>query len=83
VKIPIVLPDELSVIKTCVATCWEVGEEKLSFYIIRSTHHLDDILISASLVKDIEGKKNAKEIFFTKTLQFSHEAKLLTRCPKN
>jgi len=56
-------------------------EFKLLYY--SSTHYLDDILISASLVKDIEGKKNAKEIFFTKTLQFSHEAKLLTRCPKN
>jgi len=66
VKIPIVLQNELSGIKTCVVRSWEVEEDKLSFYIIHSTHHLDDILISASLVKDIEGKKNAKVIFSQK-----------------
>jgi len=83
VRIPIVLPDELSVIKACIATCWEAEEEKVRLCIIRSTLHLDDILVSTSLVKDIEGKKNAKVISSTKTLRFSHEGKLLTRCSRN
>lgn len=72
-----------SVIKACVATCWEAEEEKVRLCIIRSTLHLDNIIISTSLVKDIERKKNVKVISSTKTLQFSHEEKLLTRCPKN
>ena len=82
VRIPIVLPDELSVIKACVATCWEAEEEKVRLCIIRSTLHLDNILISTSLVKDIEGKKNAKVISSPETLQFSHEGKLLTLVQK-
>jgi len=83
VRIPIVLPDELSVIKACIATCWEAEEEKVRLCIIRSTLHLDNVLVSTSLVKDIEGKNNAKVISFTKTLRFSHEGKLLTRCSRN
>jgi len=71
VRIPIVLPDELSVIKACVATSWEAEEEKVCLSIIRSTLHLDNILVSASLVKDIEGKKNAKDIGISKIYFFS------------
>ena len=82
-RILIVLPDEYSVIKACVATCWKAEEEKVRLCIIRSTHHLEDVLISTSLLKDIEGKENVRVISKLKTLQFSHEAKLLTRCPKN
>ena len=82
VRIPIVLPDELSVIKACVATCWKLEKEGVRFCIIRPTLHLDNILISDALLKDIDKEKNVQVISLAKTLQFSREGKLLTCCPR-
>jgi hypothetical protein len=82
-RIPIVLPDELSVIKACVATCWKLETKEVRFCMIRSTLHLDDILISEPLLKDIEMDTNVQTISSAKKLRFSQNGKLLTRCHKD
>jgi len=82
-RIPIVLPDELSVIKACVATCWKLETREVRFCIIHSTLHLDNLLISEPLVKEISMNKNVQILSSAKKLRFSKEGKLLTRCHKN
>jgi hypothetical protein len=82
-RIPIVLPDELSVIKACVATCWKLETKEVRFCMIRSTLHLDHILISEPLVRDIEKDTNIQIVSTATKLEFSQNGKLLTRCPRD
>ena len=69
-RIPIVLPDELSVIKACVATCCKLEKEGVRFCIIHSILHLDNILISDALLKDIDKEKNVQVISLAKRFSF-------------
>ncbi len=48
-RIPAVLPDDLTVLRAMVATCWRADLENVRFCQIRSTLHLDRILISPAL----------------------------------
>jgi hypothetical protein len=80
-RIPPVLPDEGAVLQACVATCWRPDEENVRLCIIRSTLHLNNILVSPALLRDIEGREGVEILSQPMPITFSSDRKLLTRCP--
>jgi hypothetical protein len=80
-RIPPVLSDERAVLQACMATCWRPDEENARLCIIRSTLHLNDILVSPALLRDIEGREDIEILSQPMPINFSADGSLLTRCP--
>ena len=78
-RIPAVLPDDRTAIQAMVATCWRSDLENARLCQIRSTLHLAEILVSPSLLTDIEGRADAERLSDPAPLQFSDAGELLTR----
>jgi len=78
-RIPAVLPDDRTVIQAMVATCWRSDLENVRFCQIRSTLHLNEILITPSLLPELEGRPDVARLSDPAPLQFSPEGELLTR----
>ena len=78
--IPMVLPDERSVVNACVATGWCLEPKEARLAIIRSTLHLDEILVSPALLADMEGREGIDVISGPEPIRFSHDGRLLSRC---
>lgn len=53
-RIPIVLPDEVTVMRAMVATCWVPAEPRLCH--IRSSAHLDEVAVTANLIPELEAQ---------------------------
>jgi hypothetical protein len=79
-RIPVVLPDELSVIQALVATCWATDLDSIRLCQIRSTLHLGEILVSPALYRDVEGREDVERISDPEPLEFAADRRLLTRC---
>ena len=79
-RIPVVLPDDLSVIQALVATCWATDLDSIRLCQIRSTLHLGEILVSQALYRDVEGRAEVKRISDPVPLKFAPDGRLLTRC---
>ncbi len=79
VRIPAVLADERSVLKAMVATCWRADPENARLCQIRSTLHLNEILISPSLFGEIAGRADVTPLSDPAPLEFSPDGTLLTR----
>jgi hypothetical protein len=78
-RIPPVMADERAAIQAAVGTCWRFDGENARLCIIRSTLHLEHILVSRSLAPDLDG---AGEIVSEpQPLRFDEAGRLLTRCP--
>ena len=80
VRLPIVLADEKEVIQAAAATCWRLDGGDARLCIIRSTLHLDHILISPALAGELGDKGEVLD--GPKPLQFDDAGRLLTRCPE-
>ncbi len=80
-RIPTVLPDDATVFRAMVATCWRSDLENVRFCQIRSTLHLSKILISPALATEIEGRDDVEILSDPAPLEFSADGALLTRCP--
>ena len=80
VRLPIVLADEKEVIQAAAATCWRLDGGDARLCIIRSTLHLDHILISPALAEELGGKGEVLDS--PKPLEFDDSGRLLTRCPQ-
>jgi len=78
IRIPMVLPNDLAVIKASILTCWNPNLDKIRFCIIHSTLNLDNILVSTALFNEI--KKDDKDFTPPKSLKFTRTGKLLTKC---
>ncbi len=78
--VPIVLPDDLTAVRAAVATCWRADPENARLCVIRSTLHLNEILVSPSLFGDIAGDQRAEVLSDPVPLEFDREGRLLTRC---
>ncbi|MGI9449508.1 MAG: hypothetical protein ACR2QH_02470, partial [Geminicoccaceae bacterium] len=59
-RIPAVLPDDRTVLRAMVATCWRADLNEMRFCQIRSTLHLDHILVSPALASEIEGRSDVE-----------------------
>jgi hypothetical protein len=78
-RIPAVLKDDRAVLQAVVATCWRADLENARLCQIRSTLYLSEILVSPSLLADLEGRPDAKRLSDPAPLEFSAEGELLTR----
>jgi hypothetical protein len=79
VKMPPVLADDLTAIRTAIATCWRDDPEAARLCQIRSTLHLHEILVSPALYADIEGRTDCERLSDPAPLAFSDDGELLTR----
>ncbi|MBL6928698.1 MAG: hypothetical protein ISR44_05950 [Rhodospirillales bacterium] len=80
-RIPIVLKDERDVIRACAFSCWAMEPAQARFCIIRSTMHLNEILVSRPLFADIADTPGVDVLSDPAPLEFTDEGVLLTRCP--
>ena len=80
-RIPAVLPDDRTVLRAMVATCWRADLENVRLCQIRSTLHLNQILISPALATEIEGRDDVEVLSDPAPLDFAADGGLLTRCP--
>ena len=78
VRLPVVLADEKEVIQAAAATCWRLDGGDARLCIIRSTLHLDHILISPALAEELGDKGEVLDS--PKPLQFDDAGRLLPRC---
>ena len=78
-RIPAVLADDRTAIQAMVATCWRSDLENARLCQIRSTLHLNEILVSPSLFADIEGRPEIERLSDPEPLQFFDDGELLTR----
>ena len=77
-RIPIVLKNDLDAIRATVSTSWSASDLETRLCLIRSTLHLQEILVSESLLWETlaGGAEQASDFF---PLRFSSQGKLLTR----
>lgn len=78
-RMPIVLPHDLDVLRATVSTSWSATDLTTRLCLIRSTLHLDDILISEALLADLEASGQASDIGEPFPLRFNEAGALLTR----
>lgn len=79
VRMPVVLADDREAIKACCATCWRIDPEGARLAIIRSTLHLDELLVSPALFADVDGRAGVEVLSAAAPLEFDEEGSLLTR----
>lgn len=79
-RVPLVLPHDLDVFRACVSTAWVAEPQKARLCVIRSTAHLNEILVSPSLYVDIKNRDDVEVIEEAKSIEFSEDGKLQTVC---
>ncbi|WP_116084926.1 hypothetical protein [Tropicimonas sp. IMCC34011] len=75
-RIPIVLPDDRAAIRATVATSWSASDPETRLCIIRSTLHLDEILVSPALAADLP---SGADLGGWQDIRFDDAGRLLTR----
>ncbi len=78
-RIPIVLPSDRAAIQAGLATCWRLDPENARYCQIRSTLHLDEVLLSQSLFEDIATQPGVAQRTEPATLRFDSSGALLDR----
>jgi hypothetical protein len=73
--IPIVLPDEASVIRALVATCWASGPARLC--LIRSSADLARIAVTEALIPELEARGDVIDAGTPRPLRFDSDGKFL------
>lgn len=79
VRIPAVLANDRAVLQAAVGTCWRLDGGDARLCLIRSTLHLDTILVSPSLAEALDGAGEVRGP--AEPLRFDARGTLLTRCP--
>ncbi len=80
VRLPIVLADEQEVVRAAVATSWRLDVASVRLCIIRSTLHLDYVLLSPPLIAELGEAGDV--VGETHALEFDNNGRLTTRCPE-
>ncbi|MGV3649996.1 MAG: hypothetical protein ACO1OK_01105 [Devosia sp.] len=78
-RIPIVLRNDLDALRATVSTSWSSDDLSTRLCFIRSTLHLEEILISEALLAEVEASGSASAIGEPFALRFSPEGRLLSR----
>jgi hypothetical protein len=78
-RIPIVLPTEREVVQALVATSWALDSSRARYCQIRSTLHVEEILVSPMLLDDIAGEPGVETLGPEEPLRFDAGGRLLTR----
>ena len=79
VRIPAVLASDKAALQAAVGTCWRLDGAEARLCLIRSTLHLDRIMVSPPLAAELNGAGTV--LGEAKALRFDDRGKLLTRCP--
>ena len=77
-RIPIVLPDDITAIRAAIATSWSSTDLSVRMSIIRSTHDLDEILVSEGLLPELVKSGKASSVGPLMDLEFGSDGMLLT-----
>jgi hypothetical protein len=78
-RIPIVLPDEVSVLRALVATSWALGMDSLRFCHIRSTLEIDEVLVTRALFETVLDHPGVEPLSDPEPYQTDDGGRLLTR----
>jgi hypothetical protein len=78
-RIPVVLPTEREVVQALVATSWALEPKAVRYCQIRSTLHLEEILVTPELVPELAGRADAEVLGQPEPLRFTDDGRLLTR----
>jgi hypothetical protein len=78
-RMPAVLPNDETVLRAMVATCWRADPDNARLCQIRSTLYIGEILISPSLYEVVEGRSDVERLSHPTPLEFSSAGALLTR----
>lgn len=78
-RIPTVLPTEREVMQALLATCWAADPAQARYCQIRSTLHLDEIMVSPALARELAGRADAELVGEPMPMRFDDEGRLLTR----
>lgn len=77
--IPIVLPDDRTVLRALVATCWEPDLRKMRICQIRSSLALDEVAVSEALFDELRGRDLLLSHDRPAPLEFDRSGRLTTR----
>ncbi|WP_142846401.1 lactate racemase domain-containing protein [Telmatospirillum sp. J64-1] len=75
-RIPVVLPTERDVIAAAVTTSWVLNDSDARFCLIASTMHLDEILVSPAVLRDLPIAGKAEQIGDLRPLAFDDAGRL-------
>ncbi len=78
-RFPIVLNNDEDVVKACTLTSWRATPVETRLCVIRNTLELNEILISQSLLTDIEGEEGVEVLSEPFPLAFNRSGQLLSR----
>jgi len=78
-RMPIVLPDDLAVVRALVATSWELEAGSVRLCQIRSTLDLEEVLITPALFEDARAIEDIEAISEAEPFRFDDRGRLLTR----
>lgn len=78
-RIPIVLPHDLDAVRAVVSTSWSRTDLETKLCVIRSTLHLDEVLISDALLPELERSGRAEAVGERFALRFDGDGRLLSR----
>ena len=83
VRIPAVLASDRAALQAAVGTCWRLDGAEARLCLIRSTLHLDRIMVSPPLAAELaNGSGGAGSVLGeAEALRFDDAGRLLTRCP--
>lgn len=77
--IPIVLPDERDLVRACVKTGWSPDPAEARLCVIRSTLHLNEMLVSPSLYAEVKGCAGVEVLEDSGPIRFGEDGRLLNR----
>jgi hypothetical protein len=78
-RIPVVLADDAQALKAACATCWRLDPENARLALIRSTLHLDEILVSQPLADELASDDRATIVGEPEPIRFDGDGTLTTR----
>ena len=78
-RIPLALATEKEAIQAALATCWRLDPENTRYCQIRSTLHLDEVLVSPGLFADVADASGVEALSEPTTLRFDETGRLLDR----
>jgi hypothetical protein len=79
-RIPIALPTEKEAVSAAVITSWAAEGRKARMCVIRSTLHLDEILVSPALLEAHGEDDRLEPVGAPAAIQFTPEGVMATRC---
>ena len=69
-KIPMIMKNDLQAIQAAIKTCWDVPEETVRMVRIKNTLQMEEILVSESLLSEVENHPQMEIVEYAKPMAF-------------